>query len=83
LFGVHLEAARTVTIEYFFLFLMGYLITMGRRYHKDLLFCGVVALSMQGTFFSFRGLRSSRCPSQPWFMVVFFCYANLRTIRWP
>ena len=53
LFGVHIHAAKIVTIGYFFLFLMGYLITMGRRYQKALLVCGLTALSIQGTFFFF------------------------------
>lgn len=52
-FGANIQTARSVTIGYFFLILIGYLIVMAGRYRKALLLLGVAALSIQSTLFFF------------------------------
>jgi hypothetical protein len=53
LFGVRIQAARMVTVGYFFLFLLMYLIATAGRYRDALVFFGLAALSLQSTIFFF------------------------------
>ena len=78
MFGANIEAARSVTILFFALFLIGFAVAMSRRYSLGLIVAGLVLLGFESTLFFLSRIAVFEIPVVTFLYGLLFVFARMK-----